>query len=524
MVKWVKASVLSLYTLMMLLIMVLLLFFFPVTEFACKRVFLLPQWAMLLLGTGVLGAAIWLAMRSHGGRARDHAPVRAVFWLGLLLVQLAFCYFSYFLTGWDAGMMLEYAHWMGVYDIVEVNNFYYSMHPNNVLITMIFAGIMRGFKFIVGGEPGIERCAFAVIAVQCVINTMTGALCQSIARRWTKSEAFSWMVAGTYAVFVGLSPWLMIPYTDSFSLIFPVLILWLYQRWGDRKAAAWIGIGLLSGIGYLIKPQTAIVTIALVIIEGAKLIARRGVKCMLLRLGSMLLSAALMVGPFFDAVVKRSGFELDAQLNIGALHFAMMGLNRETNGGFSAEDEHITLAALDKAGRTEIQLQEIRKRLEAFGPQGLLEHLKKKMLTNYADGTFAWGVEGQFFDRLIEDKHPVISPLLKRWIYPDENGDFSGFATVQQCIWLALLLGGLLSLAAYGAMKQDVAQYGLLLVMMLSVIGLTAFELIFEARARYLLAYAPIYILLGIGGLWYGIERIRAGAGRSAGSMNRRQE
>ena len=514
MAKWVKVSVLSLYTMMMLLIMVLLLFFFPVTEFACKRVFLLPQWAMLLLGTGVLGAVLCLAMRSRGGRERLHVPVRAIFWLGLLLVQLAYCYFSYFLTGWDAGMMLEYAHWIGVFGIGEVNNFYYSMHPNNVLITMIFAGIMRVFKFFVGGEPGLDRCAFAVIAVQCVINTLSGALCQSIARRWTKSEAFSWMVAGAYAVFAGLSPWLMIPYTDSFSLIVPVLILWLYQRWGDRKPLAWLGIGLLSGIGYLIKPQTVIVTIALVIIEGAKLVARRSLKSLALRLGSMLLSAALMVGPFFDAVVKASGFEMDAQLNIGALHFAMMGLNRETNGGFSAEDEHITLAALDKAGRTEIQLQEIRRRLEAFGPQGLLEHLKKKMLTNYADGTFAWGVEGQFFDQMIEDKHPVISPLLKRWIYPDEDGNFSGFATVQQCIWLALLLGGLLSLATYGAMKQDDAQVGLLLVMLLSVIGLTAFELIFEARARYLFTYAPVYILLGIGGLWYGIGRIRAGGGR----------
>ena len=132
------------------------------------------------------------------------------------------------------------------------------------------------------------------------------------------------------------------------------------------------------------------------------------------------------------------------------------------------------------------------------------------MLTNYADGTFAWGMEGQFFDQMIEDKHPVISPLLKRWIYPDEDGRFPGFATVQQCIWLALLLGGLLSMATYGAMRQDDAQVGLLLVMMLSVIGLTAFELIFEARARYLFTYAPVYILLGIGGLWYGIGRIRA--------------
>ena len=93
MAKWVKVSVLSLYTMMMLLIMVLLLFFFPVTEFACKRVFLLPQWAMLLLGTGVLGAVLCLAMRSRGGRESVHVPVRAIFWLGLLLVQLAYCYF-----------------------------------------------------------------------------------------------------------------------------------------------------------------------------------------------------------------------------------------------------------------------------------------------------------------------------------------------------------------------------------------------------------------------------------------------
>lgn len=521
MAKWVKVSVLSLYTLMMLLIMVLLLFFFPVTEFTNKRAFLLPQWAMLLLGAVVLGAAIRLAARAHGRKARPHGPVRAVFWLGLLLVQLAYCYFSYFLTGWDAGMMLEYAHWIGVFGIGEVNNFYYSMYPNNVLITMIFAGIMRVFKFLVGGEPGIERCAFAVIGVQCLINTLTGVLCQSIARRWTKSEAFSWVTAGTYVLFVGLSPWLMIPYTDSFSLMIPMLILWSYQRWGDRKAAAWLGIGLLSGVGYLIKPQTVIVTIAVAMLEGTKLIVRRRWKGLALRLGGMLLSAALMVGPFFDAVVKKSGFELDAQLNIGALHYVMMGLNRETNGGFSAEDGNIALASLNKAGRTEIQLHEIRRRLEAFGPQGLLEHLKKKTLTNYADGTFAWGIEGQFFNRLIEDKHPVISPFLKRWIYPDESGRFSGFATFMQCIWLALLLGGLLNWAAYSAMKQDEEQVGLLLVMMLSVVGLTAFELIFEARARYLFAYAPVYLLLGIGGLWYSIQRIR---GHFPGPVKSEQE
>lgn len=38
--------------------------------------------------------------------------------------------------------------------------------------------------------------------------------------------------------------------------------------------------------------------------------------------------------------------------------------------------------------------------------------------------------------------------------------------------------------------------------MMLSIIGLTIFELLFEARARYLFTYAPVYIILGTLGLW----------------------
>lgn len=89
MAKWVKVGVTSLYTAMMLLMMVLLLFLFPATSFAGKRVFLLPQWAMLLLGTGVITAAIGLC----GGKAGYSMPMRAVFWLGLFLVQMAYCYF-----------------------------------------------------------------------------------------------------------------------------------------------------------------------------------------------------------------------------------------------------------------------------------------------------------------------------------------------------------------------------------------------------------------------------------------------
>jgi hypothetical protein len=39
------------------------------------------------------------------------------------------------------------------------------------------------------------------------------------------------------------------------------------------------------------------------------------------------------------------------------------------------------------------------------------------------------------------------------------------------------------------------------LTMMLAVIGFTLFELLFEARARYLFCYSPIYVIFGMIGV-----------------------
>ena len=59
-------------------------------------------------------------------------------------------------------------------------------------------------------------------------------------------------------------------------------------------------------------------------------------------------------------------------------------------------------------------------------------------------------------------------------------------------IWLAVLAVGIFSIFRK---EKEVA------VIMLSVIGLTVFELLFEARARYLYTYTPFYILLAAIGI-----------------------
>ena len=61
------------------------------------------------------------------------------------------------------------------------------------------------------------------------------------------------------------------------------------------------------------------------------------------------------------------------------------------------EDEQISVSVPTAKERTDVQMAVIKERLSVYGVTGLAAHLAKKTLTNYADGTFAWGIEGQFF-------------------------------------------------------------------------------------------------------------------------------
>ena len=54
----------------------------------------------------------------------------------------------------------------------------------------------------------------------------------------------------------------------------------------------------------------------------------------------------------------------------------------------------------------------------------------------------------------------------------------------------------------------------IVLVMAFAVLGLTAFELVFEARARYLFCYAPVYVVLfswGARNAYYAVRKCLSG-------------
>lgn len=142
-------------------------------------------------------------------------------------------------------------------------------------------------------------------------------------------------------------------------------------------------------------------------------------------------------------------------------------------------------------------IREAGNRIKEYGIYGFLEHLVKKTLMNYSDGTWAWGMEGEFYREYLEPKNQILSPFIRDFYY-NEGGRFSYFISYAQSMWM-LLLGGCVCCVFVDRKKQGIDHAKL--VLFLSILGLTVFELLFEARARYLYCYIPIYILIANVGL-----------------------
>ena len=118
------------------------------------------------------------------------------------------------------------------------------------------------------------------------------------------------------------------------------------------------------------------------------------------------------------------------------------------------------------------------------------------MLTNYNDGTFAWGREGSFYYIVPDNSKIKLSHTLKN-VYYNDGKYYKYFSTIEQVLWVLMLGTGW-----YVSIKEFIEKrninYGVS-VMELSIIGITLFELLFEARARYIYLYVPIFALFVLG-------------------------
>lgn len=410
-------------------------------------------------------------------------------------IQLYYAYNIYFLTGWDVGVMQESAVGLANGEILNQNfgyYWYFSMYPNNIFLTAIFTMIYKLSMFL-----GINNYNFFLVVFSVLsINISLWFTVKSTAVIF-KNKNYCMFILFIYCIYIMFSPWMVIPYSDTYSIMFTISTLYFYLiRDTINKYIAWFLIFVLAFVGYLIKPTCIIVLIAIVLIEIWNLFFVKNRKLIFekLRLIPILIISII----FFLGIKSFSmgflGYEINAETEFPLTHFLMMGMNPETKGVYYEDDVQYTKSINGKNNKEKANLEKVKERLNEYGLVNYTKLLGKKMLTNYNDGTFAWSIEGNFYKQILTEKNDTISPLLRSICYYDGE-NYQLFACYQQCIWITLLFLMCFIPKKVIKIENDI------FVIMLTIIGITLFLLLFEARARYLFLYAPYYIIMAVAGL-----------------------
>lgn len=408
--------------------------------------------------------------------------------LTLLFVQLVVIYSYYFRTDWDPGEVFGAAYGFANSAEPDSHSYYFSLYPNNMMLLFIEYVICKTCKII-----GISQASyFAIIIVQCILCWISGLLLFDVSNRIFSDIRLAYLSYILFALLIIFSPWTSIPYSDSMALVFPILELWLFLLNPKNKKKIflkWFILSTVSYLGYKIKPQTVIMFIAICLIVLISQISLNRIKEKYIAFLGGIIGIAVMMIIVSSALVFIDSFTgIDKEKGFGVAHYLMLGANTDSMGVYADEDVSFSQNFNSISERNEGNIAVWKLRIKRMGVVGVIKQICRKTLTNFNDGTFAWGVDGTFFTNLKDsDGNPFSSFWASLYIKGGKN--YGKFCIFEQLLWMGILMCSLIGGLVSEKKKNNS-------VLFLAVIGITIFETIFEARARYLYCFAPVFILI----------------------------
>ncbi len=470
-----------------------------VTYFA-KKSFILPEIVMFIMAAVVIVlVAFFLRSRNSANQSNKWINIVSVL-LFLLLLYISLS--IYFIPGWDAGGVLDHAKQL-IYGVIPDGE-YYSIYPNQRMVLLVEYFICRvNYYFgVLDSRDGLMM----IVLFQCILFAATGRILYAVIRDMFGNVYLAWAGWALYCLMFAISGWVVVPYTDALGVIFPVLIFRIYQVISEKNKpvlfAGWGAIAVLSYFGYKLKPMILVAAIAIVISELLNLVRefdKSKAKKRLMDVASVALIFIVIFAissSLFTKAFARTGIVVDDSKNLGAMHMVMMGLNYGRDGSYLWDDVKMSKSIADPQERKAAQIQVIKERMDSYGFAGFMWHLARKAMVDFNDGSFAWGVEGDFYNVVLEEKNGKMCPRLRDLFY--HTGDnYKYLLLVEQILWLGTLI--LMSLCAF--IKKNKLNTALIT----AAVGMFLFVLIFEARARYLIVFIPVFIIIAISGLeWLG--------------------
>ncbi|CAH1850265.1 hypothetical protein [Convivina intestini] len=422
----------------------------------------------------------------------EHISMKS-FWLtafGLIILwQMSSVFLISGTCFWDWQVIVERA--MGNKDALPN---YFSVFPNNLFLLKIDNAI---WHFL--GHTD-EKCFILALNL---INTLVIDLGTFLVWKVIKRQSLSVSNNISYIFLLmiyTLTPWVVIPYSDTWAFLFCALILYFStyfgtfdSLWGYVIYASLLA--LIFNLAYFIKPTVFIILIAGSLILLLKLCTdkfwRKKYLKQLFMFGIIfcLTFCFIFVG-FKTYLYQHNGIEkINTNMSMPLTHFMAMGM--KGNGGFDFDDNAKHQAMGDWKQINDDSIHLIKKRYREFnGFAGYQKFLFNKQILNTSDGTLGWGHEGGFL-HVFESDDNLKNHSIQRKMYLNNGNastDKGDYRFIQQIFWIMILISILGSL-------KDASWFSQFLKY--SAVGFFTFLLLFEGgRSRYLIQFLPILLVL----------------------------
>ncbi len=439
----------------------------------------------------------------------------------LLPLQYFIAHAVYTQPGWDVSILTENGYWLALNEGL-VDHDYFASYPNNITLLMVWAYFFKALLAV-----GYRDYLLGAIMLCTLMLNAAVWLAYSVADRFC-GKAIALTIAVFMVPFLCFAPWIVVPYSDTATILFPILCVWLWLL-AQRRNFVWQKIvcyalcGVFAAVGALLKPTVLIVLVAIVLTDLFTLKK----SCLLQRLAlicACLLCAGgvMLAGQTFNASVLRSSgvaAEKIERQSFPFTHFFNMGLSASTNpytggtvyGKWNGDDVVLCGNAPTQAEKIRVTLASAQQKLGAMGAGGYLRYLNDKMRWVMGDGTMYFGGEVPTSPCFVTSQP---QQFFQQFLWKD-GAYYPVTAHLLQGIWMFVLV--LCALPLF-LRKQEYDAPALLCVR-LCVFGIMLFIALFEGRSRYLTNFLPLFFVLAA----YGAALLHSNIEKSVPPVDARQ-
>lgn len=326
------------------------------------------------------------------------------------------------------------------------------------------------------------------------------------------------------------SPNILIPYTDTMTMVFPIIILYLYIKQKEispksiKKYLLVLICAILTAFGITLKPTVIIMPIAIVIVEILNISSICFNKQKVIEKTKYLLATISIVvigfGGYFvgyskikeknlSQIISQEEYENNS---VSFVHFLMMGMQERPNdfktegknqtlyGAYNENDVSGTVALTGSKAKKEYNMKIIKERLKDFGVLGYSRFLYNKANWILSDGTFFYGQEGHWDSEIFYNKSNIAKKVQK-FVDPTTKIYTNLTSNIMQISWVLLTIG-----LIFSNKKRKNNKY--IDICKITIIGVILFILLFEGRSRYLINHIPIFVLVGTYGLSNSLKKL----------------